>query len=194
MHFLGDLSGVFLDGLYIFGRNMYRRNDAGRVTGMYTGQLNMLHYCRNKGIGAVADGIGLTFHGMIQETVDQDRTIRSYTDSGLHIADHAFVIVNHFHTAAAQDIGRTNHNRISDLSRDGQSFFYGRGHTGLGHGDLQLLHHGTEQIAVLSQINNRGGCSQNTDTVFLQISSQIQRCLTAKLSNYTQRFLFVVDT
>ena len=154
MHLFGDLSGVFLDGLHIFGRNMYRWNDAGRVTGMYAGQLNMLHYCRDKGVSAVTDGICLTFHGMIQETVDQDRTIRSYTDSSLHIAGHALIIVNHFHTAAAQYVGRTNHDRISDLSRDGQSFLYGRGHTGFRHGDLQLFHHGAEQIAVLGQVDD----------------------------------------
>ena len=67
---------------------------------MYSCQLNMLHNRRHKGMCPIADGIRFTFHGMIQETVDEDRAVGSNADCGLHIARHAFIIVNHFHTAS----------------------------------------------------------------------------------------------
>ncbi len=65
MHFLRDPPGVIFDYFHIFLGNVDRGQDAGRVAGVDPGQLNMLHDSGNKGVGAVADGICLAFHGMI---------------------------------------------------------------------------------------------------------------------------------
>ena len=107
---------------------MHGRNDTCGIPGMHACQLNMFHYCRNKGMCAVADGIRFTFHGMVQETVDQDGAVRGYADCGLHIAGHAFLVINHFHPSAAQYIGRADHNGISNFSGDGQRFSHRGGH------------------------------------------------------------------
>ena len=66
MHLFRDLSGVLLDGLQMLIGNVFGRNDTGRVTGMDTCQLNMLHNSRYESVGAVADGVRLAFHGVIQ--------------------------------------------------------------------------------------------------------------------------------
>ena len=78
---------------------------------MNTGQFNMLHNSRYKGMCTIADGICLTFCSMIQETVNQDWSVRCHTYCSCHIADHALIIIDNFHTAAAKNIGRTYHNR-----------------------------------------------------------------------------------
>ena len=65
MHFLCNLSGVFLNNLYILLGNMSGRNDTCGVTGVNTCQLNMLHNGRHERMGAIADCICLTLHGMI---------------------------------------------------------------------------------------------------------------------------------
>ena len=124
MHLFRDLSGVLLDGLQMLFGNMSGRNDAGRVTGMDTRQLNMLHNSRYESVGSVADGVCLAFHGVIQETVDQDGTVGGYADSRVHIVDHMGIVINDFHAAAAQDIGRTDHDRIADLFGDADGFLY----------------------------------------------------------------------
>ena len=76
MHFFCDLSRIFLDGPYIFFRNMYGRDDAGGVSGMYAGKLDMLHNRWNECVGSVADRVCLALEGVVQEPVDQDRTVR----------------------------------------------------------------------------------------------------------------------
>ena len=76
-------------------------HNAGGIPGVNAGQLNMLHDCRDIGVGAVADGVGLAFHGMVQETVDEDGAVRRYAHGGSHIALHALIVINHFHAAAA---------------------------------------------------------------------------------------------
>ena len=115
---------------------------------MHAGQLDVLHNRRNESVGAVADGVRLTFHGMIQETVDENRTIRCHSNSSFHVANHSFFIVNDFHATATQHVGRTNHNRITDSVRCGKGFLHSGCHTGFRHRNLQLLHHSAEQISV----------------------------------------------
>ena len=144
---------------------MFGRNDTSRVTGMNTGKLNMFHNRRNKCMRTVTDRIRLTLSCMIEETVNKDRSVRCHTDSGLHISDHAFCVIDNFHTTSAKNIRRTNHNRISDLLSDFQSIFNSNSHTGFRHRNFKFIHHGTEQISVFCQINNSRWCTENLHTV-----------------------------
>lgn len=85
MHFLRYFSGIFLYGFHIFRRNMDGRNDAGRISGMNARKLDMLHNGRNKSMGTVTDGVGFTFHGMVQETVNEDGGGRGVTPTAAFI-------------------------------------------------------------------------------------------------------------
>ena len=194
MHFLSDLPRVFFDRLHIFCGNMHRRNDARGISRMDPCQLDMFHHGRDERMRAVADGIRLALQRMVQESVDQDRTVRRHAHGCLHVFCHAFIIIDHFHAASAQYVRRTHHHRISDSSGDRQRFVHRRRHAGFGHGDLQLFHHLPEQIPILRQINDGGRRSQNLDTVFLQFRSQVQRGLPSELCNHTHRLLFLINT
>ena len=193
MHLFCDLACVFFDRLYIFFGNVYGRDNTCRVSGVYTGKLNVLHNSRYKCMISVADRICLTFQCVVQETVNQDRTIRSYADSGFHVSFQTFVIVYNFHSATTENVRRTNHNRITDFFCNGKCLFYSSSHSGFWHRNLKFIHHFAEKITVFCKVDNRWRSSEDLHTVSFQISSQVKRCLSAKLCNNTNRFFLFVN-
>ena len=160
---------------------------------MYAGKLDVFHDSRNECVRSVTDRICLALQRMIQEAVDQNRTIRCHAYGSVHISCHAFFVVNNFHTTSAKYIGRANHNRVADFFSNGNGFFDCRSHSGFRHWNFQFFHHGAEQVAVLRQVDDRWRSSKNLDAVFLQLCRQIQRCLSSELCDDAQRLLFVVD-
>ncbi len=129
MHFLGYFSSILLDRPYIFFRNMHGRDDACRVSGVYACKFNVFHNCGDKCVGAVTDRVSLAFQGMVQETVDQDWTVRGHTDGSIHVVFHALVIIYDLHPASAEYIGWADHNRIADILCDGECFLHCRCHS-----------------------------------------------------------------
>ena len=129
MHFLRDLAGIFLDRLQIILRDMSGRNDARGVAGVNTCQLDVLHDGRNISVRAVTDGVCLALHSVIEESVDQDRAVGRHTDSGEHVVLHGVIVIDNFHSASAQDVGRTDHDGIADGIGDRCRFFHSGGHS-----------------------------------------------------------------
>ena len=151
---------------------------------MDSGQLDVFHHRRHKGVGTVADRIRLAFQSMIQETVNENRTIRRHAHSRIHILSHALVIIDHFHAPSSQHIGGTNHDGITDPPRNGKGILHICRHSGFRHGNLQLFHHCTEQIPILRKVNDRRSGSQNLYPVLFQLRCQIERRLSAELGNH----------
>ena len=160
---------------------------------MDTCQLDVLHDGRHIGVGAVTDGICLALEGVIQEPVNEDRSVGSYADSCLHVVGHGLIVVDHFHAPSAENVRRTHHNRIADALCNRDGFVHGGCHAGFRHRDAQLVHHAAEQVAVLCQVDDLRGGAENADAVLLQVRSQIQRGLSAELGNDAYRLLLVVD-
>ena len=160
---------------------------------MNAGKLDVLHDCRNICMCSVGDRICLTLQSMIQETVDQDRTIRCYADSRIHVLGHSGVIIDDFHAASAEYVGRANHDRIADLICNRLGFLDRCGHSGLRHRDAELIHHAAEEVAVLCEVNDLRGCSEDVNAVLLKVSCKVERRLAAELCNYADRLLLFVD-
>ena len=78
-------------------------------------ELDVFHNSRDKSISSVTYGISFTFHCVVKEAVDEDRSVRSNSDGGTHVVAETFVVVYHFHAAAAKYEGWTNHDGISDF-------------------------------------------------------------------------------
>ena len=129
----------------------------------------------------------------MEEAVDQDRAVGCDADCSRHIVCHLLIVVNDFHAASAKDVGRAHHDRVADLLRDGLGFFNGGRHTRLGHGDAQLFHHGAEMVAVLCQVNDGRGSTQDLDALFFQLGSKVQRCLAAELGDDADGLFFSVN-
>ena len=121
---------------------------------MNTGQFDMFHHRGNKSVFAVGDGIRFTFQRVVQEPVDEDGPVRRYADGCRHIVFHLLVVVDHFHTAAAQYKGRTHHNRIADAVGQFNSLLHRAGHARLRHGDAQLVHNLAELVTVFRQVDD----------------------------------------
>src|SRR5512136_567551 len=60
----GYLPRVVANGIYVTDRNAYRRDHAGRIAGVYTGEFDVFHYGGNKGIGSIRDCIRLRLDGV----------------------------------------------------------------------------------------------------------------------------------
>ena len=156
MHLLCNLSRILFNDLHVLLRDVLGRNDTSGVSGVNACKLNVLHYGRNKGMRSVADGICLTLCCMVEESVDQDRSVGCYANGCIHIAREVHVVIYDLHAAAAKYVGRTNHNGEANLMGNLQCLFHGRSHARLRHRDLQLIHHCTEQVSVLSEVNHGG--------------------------------------
>ena len=160
---------------------------------MYAGQLNVLHDRRNKRVCSVADGVSLTFRGVVQEPVDEYRTVGGHADSSVHIACHALIIVHDLHAASAEYIRWTDHDRIADSFRDRKRFVHSGRHAGLRHRNVQLFHHFTEKVTVFRQVDDRRGGAEDPYSVFLKLRGEIERRLSAELRDNAERFFFFVN-
>ncbi|MBA7693056.1 hypothetical protein ES703_101631 [subsurface metagenome] len=76
---------------------------------MDASQLDVLHNRGDKGVGAVGDSVGLSFYGVFEEFVNQDWALRCNFHGGSNIVFEHLFIVDYFHTASAEDIGRSYH-------------------------------------------------------------------------------------
>ena len=129
MHFLRDLAGVLFNGLQIVLRDMSGRNDACGVAGVNACELNVLHDGGNIGVLTVADRVCLALHSVVEESVDQDRTVRCNADSREHVVFHRIIIIDDFHSTSAEDVRRTDHYGIADRIGNFCCFFNCCGHS-----------------------------------------------------------------
>jgi hypothetical protein len=92
------------------------------------GQFDVFHHRGYKGIVAVGNGIGFGLDGVVQEFVDQNRPSGRKLHGCGDIALQHGVIMNDFHTPATQDVGWTNHQRVTDARGQTPGFFEAGGH------------------------------------------------------------------
>ena len=193
MQLLCDLSGVVFQSFDLLFCQSSRGNDTSRVTGVNTSQLDMLHNRRNEYMLTIAYCVRFTLGCMMQESVNQDRSVRCYTHCLLHVEGQRFIVINDLHAASAKNVGRTNHNRIADSVSSFQCFFHIDSHACFRHRNLQLLHHFTELVTVFCKVDGFRSGSKNIDTVFLQVCCQIQRSLSTELCNNANRLFFFIN-
>ena len=193
VHLDCDLPCVFLDGGNLLVSKVQRRQDARRVTGVDTCKLDVLHDSWNIAVGAVRDRICLTLSSVVQETVDEDRSVGCNADCRIHIDSEHLVVVNDFHSSSAEDEGRTYHDGVADLACDGDGLVCIDCHTCLRHGDAQTLHHCPEVVTVLSEVDGLRSSTEDIDAVGLEGSCEVQRSLSAELRDNADRLLLLID-
>jgi len=188
-----DLPGVGGDRVQVLLRDRDRRDHAGRVARMDAGQLDVLHHRRDEGLAPVAQGVRLTLGGVDQELVDEDGSVGRDIHGRSHVLGQFFIVVDHLHAPPAQDEGRPDHEGIPDPMGHIHRLVEGAGHARLGHGDVQLLHHGPELVPVLCEVDRLGRGAQEPDPRALQLLGQVQRRLAAELDDHTLGPLLLVD-
>ena len=142
---------------------------------------------------AVGDGVRFAFRRVLKELVDQNRPFRRHIFRFFNIFHKHVFVADDFHAAAAQHEGRTDHQRISDLMRDGAGLLQVARHAGTRHRDAKLLHHLAEQVAVFRHVDRRRRRAENVHAVLLQLVRQIQWRLPAELDDDAHRLLLLID-
>ena len=188
-----DAPGIVVDRVLVAGGDADRRDDAGGIAGMDSGQLNVFHDGRYVGVLPVGDGIGLALDRVFQEFVDQDRPFRRHADGGGHVPLEHLLVMDDLHPAAPQHIGGADHQRIADPFGDRDGLPKVAGHPGGGHGDAELVHHFFEAIPVLRHIDGLRRCSDDADPGGRKLLGKIQRRLASELHDDPFGLFLFVD-
>ena len=158
---------------------------------MNTGLLNVLHDATNDHICAVADSINVYFNGGVQEVVQQHRAVIGHQHCVAHVAHQLGFVINDFHGPAAEYVGRTNHQRVTDFAGSDDTFLV------TAHGGVfrlfqaQALDHLLETFTVFGAVNGVRAGADDGHAGGFQTTSQFQRCLTAVLHDHTLGLLNV---
>ena len=154
----------------------HRRDDAGGVTGVDTGKFHVFHHGRDVNVFAVGEGVGFAFESVVEEAVDEERTVRGHADSLGHVFAEHVLVVDDFHAAAAKHEARTDHHRVAtDLLDASEGFVDVRGHAAFRHRDAELVHHLAEQVAVFGDIDGVDARTENLDAFVAQGAGDVQR-------------------
>ena len=103
MEGFGNLASVILDGRKIFLGDGHRRDNAGGVTGVDTGKFHVFHHGRDVNVFAIAQSVGFAFQSVVEEAVDEERTVRCNAYSLFYIFRKHFFIVDYFHSASTKN-------------------------------------------------------------------------------------------
>ena len=164
---------------------------SNRVTRMYAGSLYMLHNTRNNHVNAIGNSIYL-YLSTLHIAVYQNRMIWSYLYSSAHVISQLVLIVNDFHSTAAQYIGRTHHNRIANICCTGDSLLLAGNRNSFWTRDMSLSQYLIKALSILCPVNIIYRSTKYLDTSLGKSSRQINGSLATKLNDNTL-WLFLVD-
>ena len=186
----GNLPGVILDGGEVFLGDGHRRDDAGGVTGVDTGKFHVFHHGRDVNVFAVGEGVGFAFQSVVEEAVDEERTVRGHAHGLRHVFAEHVLVVDDFHAAAAKHEARADHHRVAaDLLDASEGFVDVRGHAAFRHRDAELVHHLAEQVAVFGDVDRVNARTENLDAFVGEGAGDVQRSLATELHNHAGRLL-----
>ena len=160
---------------------------------MDTGLFDVLHHAADSDFFAVGDGIDVHFYGVIQEAVQKYRRIEGNLDGFAHVAFEFASVVHDIHSAAAEHIARTNHQRIADFVSQTNGLFFG---TSSSVGRLmktEVLQQMLEAFTVFSRVDRVRRRTDDVHAVGLQSPSEFERGLTAVLNDNAFGFFNIDD-
>ena len=114
-----DAAGLLADGVEHVVAERVRRQHAGRVAGVDTGLLDVLHDPADPHLLAVAQGVDVDLGRVLEEAVEEDLPLAAVLGPGQVVAQ-AGLVVDDLHGAAAKDVGRAHEQREPDRGRAAQ--------------------------------------------------------------------------
>ena len=152
--------------------------------------LNVLHNAADVKLSAVVNRINVDFDRVIQEPVDQQRRCSRDDDKVAHaieIISEGFGVVHNLHTATAENVRRTDQDRVTDVLRNHDCFGLVRRGAVLGREQPGVVENGGEKPALLGEIDCFGSRAENRNTGVLQTLSKTERRLTPELHDDTHK-------
>ncbi len=188
-HHLGLAAQLVLDLL----REGKRRQRTGGVARMHARLLDVLHDAAYQHLSAVAQGIDIDLGGVVEEAVEQHRRSEGDLDRIAHVALEILLLMDDFHGAAAQHIGRPHHQRITDLGREADRVRFGARRTVRRLLQAQVVQQFLEALAVLGGVDHVGAGADDRHAVRFEFAGTFERCLAAELHDDAGRLLDMDD-
>ena len=160
---------------------------------MDAGLLDVLHDAGDVGVLAVAEAIDIDLDGVGEIAVDQQRPLgrddqfrRPVEVAGEpdEVAVELRAVVHDLHGAAAQHIGRPDHDRIADAVGGGARLLRARGDAALRLAQLELFEQLLEAVAVLGEVDGVGRGAEDRHLGLLQRLGELERGLAAELHDH----------
>ncbi|RMU21617.1 hypothetical protein ALP35_05604 [Pseudomonas savastanoi pv. glycinea] len=151
--------------------------------------LDVLHDRANHHVSPVADRIDVHLDGTVQEVVQQHRAVVGHLNCFAQVTLEFVFLINDFHRAAAQYIGGTHHQRITDLRRSTNGFVFAT-HSGVWRlTQVEALDHLLEALTVFGTVNGVRAGADDRHTGRFKGTCQFQRRLATVLDDHTFRLL-----
>ena len=157
---------------------------------MNAGFLDVLHDAGDIGVLAVGKAIDVDFDGVGEIAVDQERAAvgdgklgRTIEIGGQphQIAIDLGAVVHDLHAAAAEHIGRPDHDRIADLLGNGARLRGAGGDAALRLPQFEAIEQLLEAVAVFGEIDGVGRGAEYRHIGLFQRLGKLQRRLAAEL-------------
>ena len=111
----GESLRIIDDGIDNLGGKCLWRIDGDGISRMDARTFYVFHNTRDDNIDTVGDAINFdlsSFH----IAIDEYRMVWRHFDGTAHVVAQFCFVIDNLHRTAAEDIGRTNHDRIADIS------------------------------------------------------------------------------
>ncbi len=90
---------------------------------MHAGLFDVFHDAADQDALAVADAVDIDFGRKIQKTIQQYRAVVGYLNRRIHVSGQVLLAVHHLHRSTAEDVGRSYHQRKTDVGCHLQRLF-----------------------------------------------------------------------
>src|SRR5699024_5469068 len=181
---LGQLAGGFPDLFDVLLPQRHRWQRTGGVTGVDTGLLNVLHHAAEVDVLAIAESVDIDLDGGIQEAVDQDRVLVSDLRGARDVVTQAGLVVDDLHATAAEDVGRADQHRVTDVCGDLTGFLEAGGGAESRGWQLGVAQDLAELATVLGQVDGLRGGTDNWHTSVGEALRQAQSGLATELNEH----------
>ena len=165
-------------------RQRIGRQRASGVTRVNTCLLNVLHDRADHYISTVAHCIDIHLDGTVEEVIEQHRAVVGHFHGVTQVTLELFFFVNDFHRTTAQHVGRTNHQRVTNLAGSTNGFIFTAYGCVWRLTQVQALNHLLEALAIFSAVDSIRTGANDRDASFFKGSCQFQWSLAAVLNNH----------
>ena len=120
---------------------------------MHARLLYMLHDAADEHFFTITDAVNIDFDSQIEEAIQQHRAVIGHFHRLIHIDTQIIFVMDNFHRAAAQDIGRPHHQRVTHLGRNSHGLLYSSGRAIGWLLQIKRLNQFLESFTVFSKVN-----------------------------------------
>src|SRR5437868_1440365 len=164
-----------------------RRKHAGRIAGVDSRVLDVLHHPADDDALSIRDRIYVRLEGILQKAIDQYGFVLRDAGGTLEIVGQRVFVVNDFHGASAKHVRRPYQHRIPNALGRLDRLFQARHRTVLRLPDPERPGNRVEPPTILGDVDRIGLGAQDADSSRRQSAGELERSLTTQLHDHAKR-------